>query len=173
MKLVLLLGCLVLWLSYGCEDKGLTPIDMPDPTDSIPLDTMPVDTMPIEDTTWKVLINEVKGNYLGNCYIHDVSSFMPETFDTLYNVTVTIDSIERIKFNGEYKYVLRDENSFFVFYIPEAEFAQDTVDMFALGGSQAYTKNIQLIRSQRFLYSKRGVYPGPGFRITECYCTKQ
>lgn len=169
--MLLFTGFLLSLLAYGCEDKGLTPIDMPDPTDSIPIDTMPVDTMPIVDTTGNTLINEVRGSYLGNCYIHDVG--IMETFDTLYDVTVKIDSLERKKINGIYKYVLKDESGLFLFIISEAEFAQDTVDMFTIGPSQAYSKSIQLIRSQRFLYSNRGLYPGTGYKTEECYCTKQ
>lgn len=156
----LLLGCLIIWVAYGCEDTGPEPIDIPDPTD----------TMPVEPT-WKVLINEIKGNYLGTCYIHNLTSH--EYLDTLYNVTFTIDSLERHEYNGIINYKLTDENGFFVFYIPEAEFVQDTVEMFALGGSQAYVKRMKFIRSQRFLYIDREVWSGIGFMITECYCTKQ
>ncbi|MGB3079326.1 MAG: hypothetical protein WBB31_09650 [Saprospiraceae bacterium] len=149
MKSLLLSGCLVVWLAYGCEDTGPVPIDMP----------------------WQVQINELKGIYQGTCYVHTISSL--EYFDTLNNVTITIDSLERIQYNGMYTYVLTDENGFFKFMIPEDEFVKDTVDMFAIGPSQTYTKTFQFIRSQRFLYSKSGVYPGFGFMITECYCTKQ
>jgi hypothetical protein len=171
LKMALLLGCLLGWLAYGCGEKEMPPIDMPDPTDTIPMDTIPLDTMPFVDTTWKVLVNEMEGNYLGTCYIQRMPSMDP--FDTVYNVTITLDSIERVKIHGRYEYFMKYENGFYTFRFPEAEFIQDTVDASSLGGSQVYSKTLQLIRSQRFLYMKSGVYPGPSFMISECYCNKQ
>ena len=170
-KMALLLGCLLGWLAYGCGEKEMPPIDMPDPTDTIPMDTIPVDTMPFVDTTWKVLVNEMEGKYLGNCYIHNVSPM--EYFDTLYNVTITLDSIYRLKIHGRYEYFMKYENGFYTFRMTEAEFIQDTVDASSNGGSQAYSKTIQLIRSQRFLYMNSGIWPGSGYQTSECYCYKQ
>ena len=159
-KMALLLGCLLGWLAYGCGEKEMPPIDMPDPTDTIPV-----------DTTWKVLVNEMEGKYLGNCYIHNVSPM--EYFDTLYNVTITLDSIYRLKIHGRYEYFMKYENGFYTFRMTEAEFIQDTVDASSNGGSQAYSKTIQLIRSQRFLYMNSGIWPGSGYQTSECYCYKQ
>ena len=170
-KMALLLGCLLGWLAYGCGEKEMPPIDMPDPTDTIPMDTIPVDTIPFVDTTWKVLVNEMEGNYLGTCYLENMPSMHP--YDTVYNVTITLDSIYRLKIHGRYEYFMKYDNGFYTFRMPEAEFIQDTVDAWSLGGSQAYSKTIQLIRSQQFLYMKSGVYPGSGYMISECYCNKQ
>ena len=142
------------------------------PMDTMPMDTMPMDTTPIVDTTGTFLINQIKGNYLGTCYHLSVGNGHPDFLDTTYNVTITIDSIVRLPINGDYYYVLYYDFQY-TFYIKEADFIKNEINTHANGGNQAHTKDLQFIRSQRFLYAKTGQYPGAGFSEDKCYCYKQ
>jgi len=155
----------------SCHDEGPDPIDLPVHLDTIIIPGPPMDTMTPIDTTGMALINQLKGNYLGTCYYHAITSM--EHFDTMYNQVIIIDSIERIFQFGHYDYVLFDHDGLYTFLIPESEFIQDTVATSAIGPSQSYQRTYQFIRSQGFLYSKSGIYPGFGFQEWRCYCYKQ
>jgi pentapeptide MXKDX repeat protein len=181
---------LLILLSYfitACHEEGPAPIDMPDPTDTMavdtmavdtmavdtmPVDTMPVDTMPTDtlDSSWQLLVDELKGVYVGICYYRLIAPGN-EINDTLYNQTLTVDSISRVMYGNEYAF-LYYYSEYYSFLFPEAEFASDTLEDFDLGPSQVYSARVQFIRSQRYLYMLSGIYSGLGFQTWNCYYYK-
>lgn len=145
------------FILFGCHSDPSDPLN-PDP--NIPV-----------DTTGQYQISQIKGAYKGPCYNHHVSFGSYDYWDTTYNNTILIDSLERIRIDSQYIY--RMTRGLFRYNIPEADFVMDSFSVSGFGPSQTYSGEFDFIRSQHYLHSFSGQYPGFGFIETHCYCYKQ
>jgi hypothetical protein len=131
---------------------------------------MMTDTMPV-DTTWRIWAAELEGVYYGTCYHSNFPPHRPPEFDTSYNVEHVIGKFD-FSMDGGYSYYRLEEGQI-TFIVPADWFERDTVWMSANFGSQRYQYIKQFIRSDGSLFITSGVYPGYGFKKTDCYFVKQ